>query len=201
MPSLYLIRHGRTAWNEERRIQGQRDLPLDETGKLQAKALAAAFKAVPLGAVFASPLQRAVETAAAVAAVHDLPLQFDDRLQERNWGAFQGKRREEAALLFPQAEAALRRDPVHARPPDGESFAELRERTEAALRALAAGEQRSVAVVCHGGTITAGLMALLGLDSWPRVRFVIENASISLLDVTPDGRVVTHYVNRRDHLA
>ena len=56
-------------------------------------------------------------------------------------------------------------------------------------------------MVCHGGTIVAGLMALMGLDNWPKVRFVIENASMSLLDVRPDGRVVTHYVNRCDHLA
>ncbi len=201
MPSLYLIRHGRTEWNALWRIQGEIDVPLDDEGRRQAQALALAFKDVSLAAVYASPLQRAAETAAAVAGVHGLDLSFDDRLKERNWGAFQGMRREEAARVYPEAEAALRRDPLHARPPQGESFTELRERAEAALRAIAGKEQGAVAVVCHGGTIVAGLMALLGLDRWPRVRFVIENASISLLDVTPDGSVVTHYVNRRDHLA
>lgn len=201
MPSLYLIRHGRTAWNALWRIQGGTDVPLDDEGRQQAKALARAFKDVPLAAVYASPLQRAAETAAAVAAVHGLTLRFDDRLKERNWGAFQGMRREEAARLYTAAEAGLRSDPRQAHPPDGESYEELSQRAEAVLREIAVHEEGAVAVVCHGGTIVAGIMALLGLDSWPRVRFVIENASISLLDVREDGSVVTHYVNRRDHLA
>ena len=201
MPSLYLIRHGRTAWNRDWRIQGGLDVSLDDEGRRQAAALGTALAGVQFSAIFASPLQRAAETAAAVAANHALELRFDDRLRERNWGTYQGMRREDAALLYPEAEAALRQDPVHARPPEGESFADLRERAEAALREIARSHAGAVAVVCHGGTIVAGIMALLGLDSWPTVRFVIENASISLLDVAPDGRVVTHYVNRRDHLA
>ncbi len=201
MPSLYLIRHGRTEWNRLWRIQGDLDVPLDEEGRRQAGALAKALEAVPLRMVYASPMQRAVETASAIAAGHGLPLQLDPRLKERNWGQYQGMRREEAALAYAEAEADLRADPRSARPPGGESFIELTERSEAALREIVAKEEGAIAVVCHGGTIVAGLMALLGLDSWPRTRFVIDNASISLLDVTPDGRVVTHYINRCDHLA
>ena len=201
MPSLYLIRHGRTAWNSAWRIQGHEDVPLDEEGRMQARALGEALKGVPLGAVYASPLARAQETASLIAAPHGLPLRLDDRLMERNWGQYQGMRREEAALAYAQADDLLRRDPANARPPGGESYRELYARAEAALREITAGEEGHVAVVCHGGTIVAGLMALMGLDSWPRVRFVIENASISLLDVRPDGGVVTHYVNRCDHLA
>ncbi len=201
MPSLYLIRHGRTEWNRLWRIQGDMDVPLDGEGRRQAGALAKALEAVPLKAVYASPLQRAVETASALAVAHGVPLQLDPRLKERNWGAYQGMRREEAALAYAEAEADLRADPRTARPPGGESFADLSQRAEAALREIAAREEGSVAIVCHGGTIVAGLMALLGLESWPRIRFVVDNASISLLDVTPDGRVVTHYVNRCDHLA
>ncbi len=201
MPSLYLIRHGRTEWNRLWRIQGDLDVPLDEEGRRQAGALAKALEAVPLRTVYASPMQRAVETASAIAAGHGLPLQLDPRLKERNWGQYQGMRREEAALAYAGAEADLRADPRSARPPGGESFIELTARAESALREIAAKEEGAVAVVCHGGTIVAGLMALLGLDSWPRTRFVIDNASISLLDVAPDGRVVTHYINRCDHLA
>ena len=201
MPSLYLIRHGRTAWNSVWRIQGHEDVPLDEEGQRQAGLLGRALKDVPLRAVYASPLARAQETASAVAAPHGLPLRLDDRLMERNWGQYQGMRREQAALLYAQAEELLRQDPANARPPGGESYHELYGRTERALREIAAREEGHVAVVCHGGTIVAGLMALLGLDSWPRTRFVIDNASISLLDVAPDGRVVTHYINRCDHLA
>lgn len=201
MPSLYLIRHGRTAWNRDWRIQGSLDVPLDDEGRRQAQALARAFAEVPLAAVFASPMRRATDTAEAVAQLHGLQVRFDARLRERDWGAYQGMRREDAAIKYPDAEAALREDPVHARPPGGESFWDLRTRAEAVLREIASSQQGSVAVVCHGGTIVAALTALLGLDNWPQVRFVIENASISLLDVGSDGGVVTHYVNRRDHLA
>ena len=201
MPSLYLIRHGRTAWNAQWRIQGSEDVPLDDEGRRQAAALARALAHTPLAAVYASPLQRAQETGAAIAAAHALPLHLDARLQERHWGAYQGLRREEAARLHAEAEADLRRDPAAARPPGGESYLELQERAEAALRDIAQGAEGQVAVVCHGGTIVAGLMALLGLRTWPQVRFLIENASITLLDLAADGRVVTHYVNRCDHLA
>jgi len=202
LPSLYLIRHGRTAWNADRRIQGHLDVPLDDEGRRQAEALAAALADVPLKALYASPLQRAVETAAAIAALHDgLPLQLDQRLMERHWGAYEGLRREDAAQAHVAAERELRGDPVHASAPGGESFLELHTRVGAALRDIAAKESGRVAIVCHGGTIVAGLMGLLGIEGWPRVRFVIENASVTLLDVARDGGVVTHYVNRRDHLA
>ncbi len=198
MAELYLIRHGQTAWNKEERIQGTEDVPLDETGVAQAGGLVGRLRGVRLRAVYASPLRRAMQTAQPLAAAAGLTVQADPRLMERNWGVYQGTTRIEAARRHPQVEEELRRTPRAARPPGGESYDDLRLRVDAALREIAASGPGPVAVVCHGGTIAAGLQALLGMTGWPRIRFVIYNASVSLVEFTPRGEVIAHYVNRCD---
>ncbi|MDA8346103.1 MAG: histidine phosphatase family protein [Thermaerobacter sp.] len=196
MAELYLIRHGQTAWNAERRTQGQMDVPLDATGLHQAQEVARAFRSVPLRRIYASPLQRAMQTAAPLAAMAGVAVQQDARLKERNWGVYQGTTREEAAMLHPDVEKMLRRSPRTARPPGGESFEDLCARIGPVLREIGAAGDGPVAVVCHGGTISAGLQVLLGVGGWPKTRFLIDNASVSLVELTSRGEVIAHFINR-----
>lgn len=197
MAELYLIRHGRTTWNEQRRIQGQIDVPLDEEGTRQAEVLAQALQTIPFSAVWSSPLARAMQTAAPLAEPRGFEIRQDPRLMERHWGAYQGYSREDAAQAHPALDAELRRDPLASRPPDGESWQDLGARVEASLREIAAHGPGPQAVVCHGGAIAAGLCMLLGIAAWPRVRFRVDNASVSMVELTERGEVVAHFVNRR----
>ena len=86
---LYCIRHGESSYNAEGRIQGQSDVPLSELGRRQSEAVAAALAEVPIEAVYASPLRRAMQTARPVAERLNLEIQTDPRLMEVHAGEFQ----------------------------------------------------------------------------------------------------------------
>ena len=90
MTRLLLIRHGRSTWNADKRIQGQADPPLDEVGREQARRLAERLRGDPPVALYTSPLQRARETAEIVGQALDVPVVPDGRLKEYDVGAITG---------------------------------------------------------------------------------------------------------------
>ncbi|WP_257347544.1 histidine phosphatase family protein [Pseudalkalibacillus decolorationis] len=95
MTTIAFIRHGTTSWNLERRAQGQTDIPLNEDGILQAKALSRRFDGEKWDAIYTSDLKRAKRTAAAVSEILDLPVIEDKRLREVSFGLMEGTIEEE----------------------------------------------------------------------------------------------------------
>ena len=109
---ILAIRHGETAWNVDTRIQGQLDIPLNETGRWQAHRLALTVSDEDIAAVYASDLLRAFQTAQAVAAGCGRPIVTDTGLRERGFGVFEGFTFNEIAARWPeQSERWRRRDP------------------------------------------------------------------------------------------
>jgi len=94
---LYCVRHGESVHNAEGRIQGQADIPLSDFGRRQGEAIAAALAELPIDAIYASPLLRALETAEIVARRLSLPIRIDPRLKEIHIGVFQNRLRSEVA--------------------------------------------------------------------------------------------------------
>ena len=90
MTRLMLIRHGRSTWNAEGRIQGQADPPLDEMGREQARRLAERLHGEPIVALYTSPLLRARETAGIIGQALDVPVTPDERLKEYDVGDVAG---------------------------------------------------------------------------------------------------------------
>ena len=119
MTEIFLIRHGETAWNAERRLQGHLDIPLNEEGERQAAALARALAGETVDLIVSSDLSRAASTARAVAERHGLPLHTDAALRERCFGAFEGLLYDERESHFPEAYAQWRARDRYARYPDG----------------------------------------------------------------------------------
>ncbi|MEP7357076.1 MAG: histidine phosphatase family protein [Anaerolineales bacterium] len=185
MTHLYLIRHGRTTWNDEGRMQGWADPPLDAVGRQQALALAARLAGARFDAVYSSPLLRARATAEAVAAAHGLRVNFDERLRERNIGDWTGLTFEEARARDPERfDADWRR----LGPPGGESQAELAARANAAVDDIAASFPRgTIAVVSHGGALSAYLAHALGIPPERDVSFSFHNTAVARLNLLPDG--------------
>ena len=101
MTTLFLIRHGRTAWNAERRIQGQANIRLDEIGNNQVWALARSLLPERFEAIYSSSLHRALRTALAIARGRKLDVVTDDRLIERNYGLWTGMLDAEARRQYP----------------------------------------------------------------------------------------------------
>ncbi len=176
---LYMLRHGETAWNTERRMQGTRNSDLTERGRAQAvamgRALAAELALQAGPTVFLrSPLGRTCETSLIVGRELGLdPARWrdDPRLAELSYGAWEGLSWKEIELDRPNALSDWRADPQGFVPPGGESHFELRRRSAAMLADIAASQVRTV-VVGHGvsGAVLRGLN--LGLDA--RAMFVLE---------------------------
>jgi probable phosphoglycerate mutase len=187
---LYMLRHGETAWNLERRMQGRRDSTLTPRGREQAaamgRALAAELAREPGPTIFLrSPLGRARETALIVGSALGLdPGEWRDeaRLAELGYGDWEGFTWSEIEVDHPEALARWRADPEGFCPPGGETHHELRRRSAGLLAEIAASSVSTV-IVSHGvsGAVVRGLH--LGLDA--RAMFVLEkpqDAFFRLLD-------------------
>jgi probable phosphoglycerate mutase len=176
---LYMLRHGETAWNTERRMQGTRNSDLTERGRAQAAAMGQALKAeldrLPGPTVFLrSPLGRARETSEIVGRALGLdPAEWRDdlRLAELAYGQWEGFSWKEIEVTHPTALADWRADPHGYCPPGGETHARLRDRSAEMLAEIIASNMRTV-VVGHGvsGAVLRGLN--LGLDA--RAMFILE---------------------------
>jgi broad specificity phosphatase PhoE len=188
MTHLYLIRHARTAWNLDERIQGWADIPLDEVGRQQAEALAERLSDTHFDAIYSSPLLRARQTAEALAAGRSLELQLDERLRERHLGEWTGLTFDEARLRWPERfESDWRIQGA----PGGEDQTGLIARSAAALDAcLAAYPDGTLAVVSHGGTLSAYLAHVLGIPIERPVSFSFHNASYARLTILGADGVV-----------
>jgi broad specificity phosphatase PhoE len=132
---LYLVRHGESLFNAERRIQGQSDVELSPLGHRQTDAVAAELANLPINAIFASPLRRAMETAEPIAARLKLPIQTDNRLKEINAGMFQGLHWDEIEHLHPAEAVHWKAQQPDFVIPGGESRRQLMSRARAASMA------------------------------------------------------------------
>jgi len=148
---LILIRHGETAWNRERRMQGQTNTPLSPTGRAQAEAVGLRLARHPFAALYSSDLQRAWDTAAAIAQASGREVRSEPRLRERTFGVFEGLTYDEMAHRYPAEHARFAlRDPDYA-VPGSESPRQFFERSLACLEDIAAAHPgESVVVVTHG---------------------------------------------------
>lgn len=188
---LIIVRHGESAWNVERRVQGQADPPLSEVGRQQARALAEAMRKPRLAALYCSPLHRARETAALVAAPHGLRPQVVDALREIDLGVWQGRTHSELSADPSETYRQWRSDPSTVRPPGGETLDEALDRVVPAVEAiLSAHVGGSIALVTHSIVGRALLVDLLGagLDLVPRLK--LKQASATVLRLEDDGPVL-----------
>ena len=159
---ILLARHGETAENRERRFQAQKDVPLNDTGREQARALAGQAQDEGLVALYASPLSRARETADIVGDAVGLEPRLDDRLKEVDVGEWQDRLKDDIARDEPDAWAAFMAAGEQWRFPGGESFAEHQERVVAALVDITQRRELPALVVCHRGVIRLALAAAAG---------------------------------------
>jgi probable phosphoglycerate mutase len=200
-PEVWLARHGVTAWNAEGRIQGHTDVPLSDEGRRQAEALARRLAASPPARIVSSDLRRALETAEIVGRALGVAVEADAALREQDLGRWQGLTGEEARARDPELWAArfLARDPA-ARPPGGETRAELADRVwRAFLRHAAPGAAGPLLLVTHGGVVASLVYRVLAIPlSAPR-GFSLPNAALTTL-AAPGGRWRIAAMNDASHL-
>ncbi len=162
---IYLIRHGATILTAEDRFAGATNVPLSEEGRAQAGRLAQRLKGLPVAAVYASPLDRTMETARILAAAHSLEVNPRDGLREISHGHWEQLTRAEVEKQFPTEAAAWDEDPFTFAPEGGESGLAVTARALPALMEIVRQhEGESVIVVSHKATIRLLLSSMLGFD-------------------------------------
>ena len=160
---IHLARHGQTAYNAEGRFQGHLPVPLDDTGREQARALAEQVADVELRSLVCSPLARARETADIVSERIGLPPEEDARFAETDTGDWTGRSFAEVKAEDPDGFHRFEISDPTFRYPGGESFAEQSARVQAGLRDLRVRTDALPAlVVCHRGVIRLALAVATG---------------------------------------
>lgn len=193
--TILLIRHGETAWNAERRLQGHLDIALNAEGERQAAALGAALANEHIDRIISSDLSRARQTAEAIVRARSPHagegadgVQTDPQLRERCYGGFEGLLYSEIAARFPLAFAAWQaRNVDGVLPPgknQGETFRGFFDRVSAAILGHAARHPgQTLALVAHGGVLECAYRAALGLSLETPRDFKVHNASINRFEV------------------
>ena len=188
---ILAIRHGETAWNVDTRIQGQLDIDLNDVGRWQARRVGAALAQEPVQAIFSSDLQRAFNTACAIAQAQDeksLAVVPHVDLRERHFGHFQGQTWAEIEAQWPEDAKRWRgRDPDWT-PAGGESLTMLRQRVARCVDEMAQqhiGGQ--IVLVAHGGVMDVLYRLATGQGAQTPRTWQLSNAAINRLLWTPQG--------------
>lgn len=189
---IYLVRHGETQFNRERRIQGHVDSPLTELGVRQARAVGRLLRDLirdPAGwRIISSPLGRARSTAEIVAGqLGSPPIELDARLQEMSWGSYDGRLRAELEAKHPKTFG--KSGWAFDAPTDGETYEAVSARVDDWLRSLPPEPQRKVIAVSHGisGRVLRGLYT--GLDRDRSAQQDVPQDAVYLLQHGGVGRI------------
>ncbi len=182
MSTIFLVRHGETDWNVQRRFQGQTDIPLNAMGIAQANATAQYLKRQRFVAAYSSDLQRARFTAETIVAEHPLALAVDERLREIHFGKWEGWTSKEIKEKDPDDYQRWLADPSF-RPEGAETGEQMTSRVASFVTFLREthDDDDHVLVVAHGGTLQILSSLALNIPPGMRWRFAFHNASVSKL--------------------
>lgn len=211
---FYLLRHGQTDWNIQKKVQGRTDIPLNGAGIRQAEKMAEAMDGIPLSGIWASTLVRAAETAEILQKRREkrgeeIRLTLLPELKEVAFGDWEGKTLKEVEKLFPEDYHRWTENPAFQTPTGGEKREELTKRAADAVEKMVkslkdsgkAGKKDAAAIVAHGGILVYVIAYLLRKET-ERREIIVENASITKVEYDPEtgtGRLV--FMNDISHLS
>jgi len=202
MTNVYIIRHAEAEGNLYRIVQGQQNSYLAESGKRQLKYIAERFRDVPLHALYSSDLRRALKTAEAIGAPHNLTPQQNPWLREINMGICEGMSFGDMMHMDPEAMFRFNNDPYNWSAEGAETYAECARRFLTALTDIAEeNEGKTVAVVSHSVVIRAALARLMNVPSAEMSKLLPhgDNTAVSLLHFE-NGEFSVEYFNDNSHL-
>lgn len=177
---ICIIRHGETDWNVEKRIQGQTDIPLNETGHAQVLAMAYNASHHPLHAIYSSDLLRASATAQAIADRVGLEVKQIPQLRERHYGIFQGITASEGAERYPAAHACYKARDLDYDFEAGESMKAFAARVTAAIEWMVRRhEGQTIVAVSHAGLLDIVYRKATGRPLHTPRDFVIPNCALN----------------------
>jgi len=180
MPEIILVRHGETDWNTERVFRGRADIALNGTGIRQAGLLGKYLSREEIGVVYSSPLQRALKTAAPIAAPHGLEVNVAEGLNDIDCGQWQGLAVAEVTERYPELYQDWLDTPEQVRLPGGESLEDVRARVMPFIGDVLTRHGRErIVLVSHRLVFKVVICALLGLTNSSVWSFQLDNGGIS----------------------
>jgi len=199
---ILLTRHGETDWNRIHRFQGRSDLPLNQEGRKQARALALALKDESLMAIYSSPLVRAMETASLIKVFHpSTPLFEEEGLVEMDLGSFDGMEARRWAAEYPEFRKAWQEDPSSVTMPGGENLQEVQARAIDTLRRITNlyPPESTLLISSHNFVNLTLLCYALGISLDRFRNLKQETAALNVLYMQGE-RLWAEVVNERSHL-
>lgn len=197
---LWLVRHGQTDWNKEKRYQGHSDIPLNTVGQAQAEQVAYRLQDERVHTIISSDLQRAKQTADAIVTHHPrLSVQMNANLREANFGIFEGLRYKDIIDTHKVMADAWFDDP-EVPPQDGEKLSEVFARVQTVRQGIEADYARKrLVLVGHDGALRLLLCDLLDLPATQYWRFNLAPCSLSQVNIYPGGAILVR-LNDISHL-
>ena len=165
MTEIILARHGETQWNVEEIFRGRINVELNETGIKQAELLAEYLTDSKIGAIYSSPLKRALKTAEIIAGYHKLDVEIAPGLIDFDYGKWQGLPHQEVKDKYKELYAEWINSPDKVKMPAGESLNEVRKRAIGVVDSVIAKYKGTVVLVSHRVVNKILICALLGLDN------------------------------------
>ena len=200
MTSIYLVRHGQTAWNKEEIFRGRTDVPLDETGLKQAELAAEYFKEMEIHAIYSSPLARAWRTAEKIAQSHSLKVQPLEGIIDLSFGNWEGHPHQEIKKIDSERYRQWVEEPHRVRLPGGESLDEVRNRSMAALEEVIQKHPgKTLVLVSHRVINKVLICGILGIDNSHFWQIGQDTTAINLIQYK-NGKYVLSILNETCHL-
>lgn len=184
---FFIIRHGETPWNVEGRFQGRNDILLNERGLEQARAAANALKGVRFDAFWSSPLSRALETARAVADGRSREIRTHEGLLEISHGLWEGLLAADVEERWPGELDRWHSEPHAVAMPEGETLADVQERTLRAVDEIRNAGGKQVLIAAHDAVIKVLLCAWMEMPLSCFWRFQVGNGSLTLVEDSVTG--------------
>jgi len=188
---LVLVRHGEPVHAAKGRCYGRLDIGLSDVGRTQIQAKLCLIRSFRAVALYASPLKRAVESAAIVGVCLGLQPAVSSELQEINFGCFEGLTYSEIERLYPKEFTLWMERPSEIKFPEGESFAEVKARVLKFKEFLLnTHEGKTVILVSHGGTNRIMLAEALGILDHMSFRIDQAYAAVNIIDYFQGSPIV-----------
>ncbi len=193
---IYLVRHGQVEGYQERRYNGQKDVPLTPLGQEQLSCVAQRLADRPLGAVYGSDLQRCRFGVEAIAEGHGLSPQYLPQLRELHIGEWEGCTWDELQTRYPEQWQARLKDLVNYRVPGAETLLDMAQRVRRALSDIIAEHRgQDVAIVGHGGVNRVILLDAIGAPLEKMFHIEQDYGCLNLIDYFTDGYMTVKLLN------
>ena len=180
---IYLIRHGQTTANAEKKYLGRGSSPFTTLGLEQNADALSKLNGAKIDVIYSSPSGRCMSSANEYAECKRVQVITDTRLSEVDFGKFEGLTWQEAKESYPIEFKDFCEDPNSYTFPEGESQKRLDERTLSFIEEIKRSSYESIAVFSHGGTIMSILSHLLEIEPGQKWRFKITHGSVSLVEI------------------